>query len=114
MIQNRIFVIPFVKILFQAINFFIFAHTFQCILSEFACSIFARESLKANKNVQKRLLILQYRNLTHITNLNSLYIKNNILLKRCQKPFSLYKFSSKHVSIWCQKDIFCNAPFLDL
>ena len=31
MIQNRIFVIPFVKILFQAINFFILAHTLQSV-----------------------------------------------------------------------------------
>ena len=30
----------------------------------------------------------------------------------CQKPLSFYKFFSKHVSVWCQKNI-CAAPFLD-
>ena len=30
-------------------------------------------------------------------------IKNNILPQRSQKPFLLYKFSSKHVPNWCQK-----------
>ena len=34
-------------------------------------------------------------------NLNSLDIKNNMLSQRSQKPFWLYKFSNKHVSVWC-------------
>ena len=32
--------------------------------------------------------------------LNSLDIENNMLAKHSQKPFSLYKFSSKHFSVW--------------
>ena len=43
------------------------------------------------------------KHLTHFTNLDSLDIENNMLPKHSQKPFSLYKFSSKNVSIWCQK-----------
>ena len=31
--------------------------------------------------------------------------------RNCQKPFLFRKFSSKHVSVWCQKKPF--APFLD-
>ena len=29
-----------------------------------------------------------------------------------QKSYSLYKFSSKHISGWCHKN-FCTAPLLD-
>ena len=37
-------------------------------------------------------------------NLNSLDIENNMLLQHSQKLFWIYeKFSSKHVSVWCQK-----------
>ena len=36
-------------------------------------------------------------------NLNSLDTENNMLPQRSQKPFSLYKFFSKHVPVWCQK-----------
>ena len=48
----------------------------------------------------------------HFTNLISLHVQNNILPKRNQKPFSLYKFPSKHVFIWCQKNS-CTALFLN-
>ena len=41
--------------------------------------------------------------LIHFRNLNSFEIKNNMLPKHSQKTFSVYKFSSKHVSICCQK-----------
>ena len=48
---------------------------------------------------------MQFRskNLTHFTNLNSLDIENNILPQHSQKPFRLYIFSNKHVSVWFQK-----------
>ena len=39
----------------------------------------------------------------HFTNLNSFDIENNMLPNHSQKPFSIYKFSSKYVSVWCQK-----------
>ena len=42
-------------------------------------------------------------NLTHFMNLNSLDIEKNMLSQHNQKPFSLYKFSSHHFSVWCQK-----------
>ena len=38
--------------------------------------------------------------------LNSLNFVKNIFLQHHQKPYSLYKFSSKHVSGWCQKKLF--------
>ena len=45
-------------------------------------------------------------------NLNSLDIENNMPPQHIQKPFWIYKFSSKHVSVWRQKNIWA-APFLD-
>ena len=49
---------------------------------------------------------------THFMNLNSLDIENDMFPQHSQKPFWLYKFSSKHVSASCQKNIF-TAPFLE-
>ena len=48
-------------------------------------------------------------------NLNSLDIENNMLPKHSQKPFSLYKFFSKHFSAsFCivSKNNICTAQFL--
>ena len=45
-------------------------------------------------------------------NLNSLDIENNMLPKHSEKPFSFYKFFSKHVSVECQKNNICAAQFL--
>ena len=51
---------------------------------------------------------IQFRskNLTHFTNLNSFEIENNMLPKHSQKTFSVYKFSNRNVSVWCQKKHF--------
>ena len=51
-------------------------------------------------------------NLTRFTNLSSLDIENNMLAQHCQKHLWLYKFSSKNVSVWCQKR-YCTAVFPD-
>ena len=40
---------------------------------------------------------------TYNTNLNSLYIENNMLLQYSQNSFSLYKSWSKYFSVCCQK-----------
>ena len=37
-----------------------------------------------------------------------------MLPKHSQKPFSLYKFSSKHVSVWRQEKEICTTPFSDV
>ena len=73
----------------------------------FLISDFLEESLKTKK---KLLIKITYfaiqvcsKYLTHIMNLNSLDIENNMLPKHCQKYFWLYKFLKKHVSVWCQK-----------
>ena len=60
MIQNVIFRILFLKILFQAYNFFIFAQMFQRTSSEFLyISDLLAESFKSNKNQRKRSFIVQ-------------------------------------------------------
>ena len=68
---------------------------------------------------QKLLIKITYfaiqacsKHFTHFMNLNSLDIENNMLSKHCQKSFSLYKFSRKHVSVWCQKKTFALHHFL--
>ena len=43
------------------------------------------------------------KNLIHFANLNSPDPENNMLAQHSQKPFWLYKFSGKHISVWCQK-----------
>ena len=70
------------------------------IIRVFLISDFLAESLKANKTSEKiTYFIIQFRskNLTHFTYLNSLEIEKSMLPKHSQKPFSLHKFSSKHL-----------------
>ena len=52
------------------------------------------------------------KNLTHFTNLNSLNIEKNMHQQQSQKPFSLFKFSSKQ-PVGVRKNI-CTGPFLDV
>ena len=49
--------------------------------------------------------IIQFcsKNLTHFMNLNSHDIENNMLSQHSQKPFSLCKFSSQNICVWCRK-----------
>ena len=118
MIQNLIFGIILLKILFLAYNFFIFIHMFQRTSSKFFFDF--RFSRRKSQSQQKLLIKITYfaiqvcsKHLTHFMNLNSLDNENNMLSKHFQKSFSLYKFSRKHVSVWCQKKNICTAPFLD-
>ena len=108
MIQNLIFRIILLKILFLAYNFFILIHMFQRTSSKFFFDF--RFSRRKSQSQQKLLIKITYfaiqvcsKHLTHFTNLNSLDIENNMLPKHRQKSFSLYKFFRKHASVWCQK-----------
>ena len=85
-----------------------FLRTFQWTSLEFFldCRFSSRKSQspqKLTKKITHFWIQLNSKHLTYFMNLNSLDIENNMLLKHNQKPFSLYKFSSKHVSVWCQK-----------
>ena len=105
MIQNFIFVILFLKILFRAYNFI--PHVPVDIIRVFIIPESVAENLKTNKHQQKKIthFIIQFcsRNLTHFTNLNSFETENHMPPKHSQKASSVYKLSSKHVSVWCQK-----------
>ena len=108
MIQNLIFGIILLKILFLAYNFFILIHMFQQTSSKFFFDF--RFSRRKSQSQQKLLIKITYfaiqvrsKHLTHFTNVNSLDNENNMLPKHCQKSFSLYKCFRKHVSVWCQK-----------
>ena len=58
---------------------------------------------KLAKKITHFTIQFRSKNLIHFTNLNSLDIENNMLPQHSQKYFWLYKFSSKHVPVWCQK-----------
>ena len=93
------------KILFRACNFI--PHVPVGIIRVFIIPEFVAENLKANKHQRKKIthFIIQFcsRNLTHFTNLNSFETENHMPPKHSQKASSVYKLSSKHVSVWCQK-----------
>ena len=76
---------------------------FQWTSSDFFLSTdFLAESLKAK--ITHFTIKFRSKDLTHFTNLKLLDIENKILLQQhSQKSFSLYKFSSKYCSGWCQK-----------
>ena len=68
----------------------------------FLFQIFQQRVSKPRKTSQKDHSFyntVSLKNLTPFTSLDSLYIEYKMLPKHCQKPFSLYKFSSKHVSV---------------
>ena len=54
---------------------------------------------KLVKKITHFSIQLHSKNLTYFMNLNSLDIEKNMLPKHIQKPVSLYKFFSKHVSV---------------
>ena len=106
MIQNLIFGIPFLKISFQAYNLFIFVHSLWWTVFIFNFRFSSRNSQsqqKLGKKVTYFTIQFRSKNLTHLTKLNSLDIENNTLLQHSQKPFSLYRFLSKYISVWCRK-----------
>ena len=83
-------------------------HTFQWTSSEFFLfQILYQKISKPIKTNEKDHSFYNSvslsKNLTHFVNLNSFEIENNMLPKHSQKIFSVYKFSSKNVFVWCQK-----------
>ena len=63
----------------------------------------SKSQQKLAKKITNFTIQFRSKNLTHFTDLNSLDIENNMLQQHSQKPFWLYKYSSKHVFVWCQK-----------
>ena len=86
------------------------------IIKVFFIAEFVAEYLKANKNQAKRSLILKYsfaQKTSPILRISILEkIKKNMLPKHSQKAFSVYKSSSKYVSVWCQeKHLHCTISW---
>ena len=126
MMQDLIFRILFLKILFRAHKVFICVHTFQWTPSEFffvfffQFSDFQAESLKANKNQRKISLILQCSFAqktslilgisTHLT-LKTICSRNTVknLSEVTNFPANMFLFGVKKK----KKKSFCAAPFLD-
>ena len=114
MIQNLIFAILFLKILFRAYNFS--PHVPVDIIRVFFIPEFVAENLKANKNQRKRSLILQY----SFAQKTSLILRISTLLKlkiicfqsTAKKLFQFTNFSANMFLFGVRKNI-CTAPFPD-
>ena len=96
------FRISYLKLVFLK-TFFRACNTFQWTYSEFHLSRKCQSQQNLPKKITHFTIQFRSKNLTHFTNLNSFEIENNMLPKHSQKTFSVYKFSSKHVSVWCKK-----------
>ena len=84
-----------------------FLRTFQWTSEFFLDFRFSSRKSQSQQKLAKKITDFSIRfnskHLTYFINLNSLDIEHNMLPKHNKKPFSLCKFSSKHVSVWCQK-----------
>ena len=108
MIQNLICGIPFffffLKILLRTCRVFIFVQTFQLASPQFFLNFrFSSRASKPTKAGKKDHTFYNTVSLNNFTNFNSLEIENDTLSQHSQKPFWLYKFSSRHVYVSCQK-----------
>ena len=98
----------FKKLLFRTYNLFIFVHTFQWTSSDFFFNFrLSSRNSQSQQTLAKKMIhfTIQFcsKNRTHFKELNLLGIEHNMLPQHSQTPFWIYKFSSKHVSIWCQE-----------
>ena len=94
MIQNLIFVILFLKILFHA-NFLLFVHKFQWTWSKFFFDFrFSQCQQKLEKMMTRFTIHFCSKNITNFTNLNSLDIEHKMFRQHNQKSFWLYKLQT--------------------
>ena len=100
MIQNLIFIILFFLDIYI---FYISPNVLVDIIRAFFYSRFSSRKSQSQRKLVKKIthfsIHLRSKNLTYFMNFNSLDIENNMFPKHSQKPFSLYKFFSKHVSV---------------
>ena len=87
---------------------FIFVQTFQWKSPDFFFNLRAsnrksQSQQKLTKNITHFTIYFRSKNLSHFMNLNLLDVENNMPPQCIQKPFWLYKFSSKKVSVRFQK-----------
>ena len=80
--------------------------SFFVLISDFLAKV--SKLTKLAKKITHFTIQFRSTTLTHFTNLKSLNIVKNILPQHSQKPYSLYKFSSKHVSgCYQKKHLYC-------
>ena len=102
----------FWKYYFRYTAFYIRPHVLADINRIFFYFRFSGRKSQSQQKLAKKIIhfTIQFRsnNFTHFTNLILFDIENNMLPQNNQKPFSLYKFSSKYFSVWCyKKDLHC-------
>ena len=118
MIQNLKFVFLFLKIFFWAYNFFIIVYTCQWISSEFfLIPDFVAESIKANKNLRKRSLILQYsfsQKISLILQTSTHLTLKIICTRNAAKNLPHFTNVSASMFLFGARRIICTAPFLDV
>ena len=115
MIKNLLFGFFFYESIILAYNFLKFVQMFQWSSEFFSIQIFQQKGLKPTKLAKKIThFTIQFhaKNLTHLTNLNSLGVENDMLLRYSQKPFWLKIFPANMFQFDVRKNI-CTAPFLD-
>ena len=96
MIQNRMFGILFLKILFWEYNFFVFVHTFSDITRVFFNFRFSSRKFQSQQKLPKKIIHFTMQfcsiNLSHFMNFNSLEIENNMLSQRSKTFLTLQIF----------------------
>ena len=117
MIQNVIFGILLLEILFRAYHFFIFAQMEQWTSSEFLFNFrFSSTKCQSQQNLGKKIahFTIQFRsrNITHFTNRVSLDIE-----KICSRNSAKHLFDFKNFTVGMfllsVRENICTAPFLD-
>ena len=109
MIQNFVFGILFLKILFRAYNIFIFVQTFQWTWPGFYFSFrFSNRKSQSQQKLAKGSHILQYnftQKISLILRISTQSTWKIMSPQHSHKTFWLFsdKFSNKHVSVWYQK-----------
>ena len=117
MIQNLMYGIIFLKILFRAYKVSFSStrssgHRQRCFLVFRFSSRKSQSQRKLAKKITNFTIQFCSKNLTHFTNLNSLDNENNMLAQHSQKPLSLYKNSSKMFLFGARKNI-CTVSLLN-
>ena len=114
MIQNLIFVILFLEILFRAYNFI--PQVLVDIIRVFIIPEFVAQNLKSNKHQWKRSLVLQYslaQKTSLILRISTLFKLKIICFQNTAKKLSqLTNFPANMFLFGARKNI-CTAPFPD-
>ena len=118
MIQDLIFRILFLKILYRAYHFFIFANTFQRTSSEFFfnfrfSSRNSQSQQKLAKNITHFTIKFRTKNVTHFTNHSTHLTLKIICAYNTAKNLSDFTNFLANIFLFGVRKNICTAPFLD-